>query len=121
MLNYASGDYIFDALEMGFELTPLSINTVPYQDKLADKTIHLGLKSIKGMSRDFAYWIIENRPFSSVEDFITRLPKNYKKISLLTPLVEVGLFGRFAKIFCRFLSNPSKRPTSTKGVKRLIF
>ena len=85
MLNYASGDYILDALEMGFELTPLSINTVPYQDKLADKTIHLGLKSIKGMSRDFAYWIIENRPFSSVEDFITRLPKNYQKISLLTP------------------------------------
>ena len=52
MLNYASGDYILDALEMGFELAPLSINTVPYQDKLADKTIHLGLKTIKGMPRD---------------------------------------------------------------------
>ena len=105
MLNYASGDYIFDALEMGFELTPLSINTVPYQDKLADKTIHLGLKSIKGMSRDFAYWIIENRPFSSVEDFITRLPKNYKKISLLTPLVEVGLFDGFDKNRQKILTN----------------
>ena len=105
MLNYASGDYILDALEMGFELAPLSINTVPYQDKLADKTIHLGLKSIKGMTRDFAYWIIENRPFSSVEDFITRLPKNYQKESLLTPLVEVGLFDNFEKNRQKILTN----------------
>jgi len=105
MLNYASGDYILDALEMGFELAPLSINTVPYQDKLVDKTIHLGLKSIKGMPRDFAYWIIENRPFSSVEDFITRLPKNYQKESLLTPLVEVGLFDNFEKNRQKILTN----------------
>jgi len=105
MLNYASGDYILDALEMGFGLAPLSINTVPYQDKLADKTIHLGLKSIKGMPRDFAYWIIEHRPFSSVEDFITRLPKNYQKISLLTPLVEVGLFDGFDKNRQKILTN----------------
>ena len=105
MLNYASSDYIVDALEMGFELAPLSINTVLFQDKLADKTIHLGLKSIKGMPRDFAYWIIENRPFSSVEDFITRLPKNYQKESLLTPLVEVGLFDNFEKNRKKILTN----------------
>lgn len=105
MLNYASGDYILDALEMGFELAPLSINTALFQDKLVDKTIHLGLKSIKGMPRDFAYWIIENRPFSSVEDFITRLPKNYQKESLLTPLVEVGLFDNFEKNRQKLLTN----------------
>ena len=105
MLNYASGDYILDALEMGFELTPLSINTIPYQDKLTDKTIYLGLKSIKGMPRDFAYWILENRPFSSVEDFVTRLPKNYQKLSLLTPLVEIGLFDSFEKNRQKILSN----------------
>ena len=105
MLNYASGDYILDALEMGFELIPLSINTIPYQDKLTDKTIYLGLKSIKGMPRDFAYWILENRPFSSVEDFVTRLPKNYQKLSLLTPLVEIGLFDSFEKNRQKILSN----------------
>ena len=105
MLNYASGDYILDAHEMGFELAPLSINTALFQDKLVDKTIHLGLKSIKGMPRDFAYWIIENRPFSSVEDFITRLPKNYQKESLLTPLVEVGLFDNFEKNRQKILTN----------------
>ena len=105
MLNYASGDYILDALEMGFELTPLSINTIPYQDKLTDKTIYLGLKSIKGIPRDFAYWILENRPFISVEDFVTHLPKNYQKLSLLTPLVEIGLFDSFEKNRQKILSN----------------
>ncbi|KXU13539.1 DNA polymerase III alpha subunit [Streptococcus infantis] len=105
MLNYASGDYILDALEMGFELIPLSINTIPYQDKLTDKTIYLGLKSIKGMPRDFAYWILENRPFISVEDFVTHLPKNYQKLSLLTPLVEIGLFDSFEKNRQKILSN----------------
>lgn len=105
MLNYASGDYILDALEMDFELAPSSINTVPFQDKLAEKTVHMGLKSIKGMPRDFAYWILENRPFTSVEDFVTRLPKNYQKLSLLTPLVEIGLFDNFEKNRQKILSN----------------
>ena len=105
MLNYASGDYILDALEMGFELVPSSINTVPFQDKLAEKTVHMGLKSIKGIPRDFAYWILDNRPFTSVEDFVTRLPKNYQKLSLLTPLVEIGLFDSFEKNRQKILSN----------------
>ena len=105
MLNYSSNDYIVDALEMGFKIAPLSINTVPYQDKLADTTIHLGLKTIRGIPRDFAYWILDNRPFKNVEDFITRLPKNYQKLSLLTPLVEIGLFDSFEKNRKKILDN----------------
>ena len=105
MLNYSSNDYIVDALEMGFKIAPLSINTVPYQDKLADTTIHLGFKTIKGIPRDFAYWILDNRPFKNVEDFITRLPQNYQKLSLLTPLVEIGLFDSFEKNRKKILDN----------------
>ena len=105
MLNYSSKDYIVDALEMGFKIAPLSINTVPYQDKLADTTIHLGLKTIKGIPRDFAYWILDNRPFKNVEDFITRLPQNYQKLSLLTPLVEIGFFDSFEKNRKKILDN----------------
>ena len=52
-----------------------------------------------------SYWIIENRPFSSIEDFITRLPKNYKKLSLLTSLVELGLFDEFDKNRQKILVN----------------
>ena len=97
MLNSANSDYVTDALEAGFEVAPLSINTIPYHDKIANKSIYLGLKSIKGVSNDLALWIIENRPYSSIEDFIAKLPENYLKLPLLEPLVKVGLFDSFEK------------------------
>ena len=51
-----------------FKVAPLSINTIPYRDKFQDRKIYLGMKNIKGLPRDLAYWIIDNRPFESVED-----------------------------------------------------
>ena len=68
---------------MGFEVAPLAINSVPYHDKIANKAIYLGLKSIKGVSKDLALWIIENRPYSNIEDFVAKLPDNYLKLPLL--------------------------------------
>ena len=105
MLNYSSSDYITDALEFGFQIASLNINNIPYRDKFQDKHIYLGLKNIKGLPRDVAYWIIENRPFSNVEDFILKLPTQYHKVQLLTPLVEVGLFDIFEKNRQKILQN----------------
>lgn len=98
MLNYSSSDYITDALEFDFQVASLNINNIPYRDKFQDKQIYLGLKNIKGLPRDVAYWIIENRPFSNVEDFVLKLPTQYHKVQLLTPLVQIGLFDVFEKI-----------------------
>ncbi|MEW4353696.1 DNA polymerase III subunit alpha [Streptococcus pneumoniae] len=95
MLNYSSSDYLSDALHFNFAVAPLTINTIPYKDKFQEQKIYLGLKNIKGLPRDFAYWVIENRPFQSVEDFILRLPKQYHKAALLTPLIQLGLFDSF--------------------------
>ena len=98
MLNYSSSAYITDALQYGFELAKLTINTIPYKDRFDKNELYLGLKNIKGLPREFAYWIIEARkesPFSSVEDFILRLPKNYQKQELLLPLIHIGLFDSF--------------------------
>ena len=98
MLNYSSSDYITDALGFGFELAPLTIHNIPYKDKFQERKIYLGLKNIKGLPRDFVFWIIEERkknPFSSVEDFILRLPQSYHKLPLLSPLVQLGLFDVF--------------------------
>lgn len=108
MLNYSSSDYISDALAFGFEAAPLSINNIPYRDKFQDRRIYMGLKNIKGLPRDFAYWIIEERQqtaFSSVEDFILRLPQNYHKLPLLTPLVQLGLFDSFEPNRQKILAN----------------
>ena len=107
MLNASSSDYLTDAIESGFEIAPLSIHTVPYYDKISNKTIYLGLKTIKGVSKDLALWIIQNRPFSTIEDFISKLPKNYRKIALLEPLIKVGLFDSFEKNRLKVLNNLS--------------
>ena len=99
MLNYSSSDYIKDAIENGFSLARLDINRIPFHDKISDGKIVLGLKTIKGFPRDFAFWIIEDRKengkYVSIEDFLTRIPKKYQKVDVLTPLVHIGLFDIF--------------------------
>ena len=75
--------YIKDAIENGFSLASLDINRIPYLDKISDGKIVLGLKTIKGLPRDFALWIIEERKqngkYISIEDFLTRIPSKYQK------------------------------------------
>ncbi|WP_019785848.1 OB-fold nucleic acid binding domain-containing protein, partial [Streptococcus sobrinus] len=95
MLNYSSSDYISDALQTDFKVGSLSINSVPYGDKISAGTIYMGMKNLKGFPRDLAYWIIEERPFSSIEDFLTRLPENYQKADYIRPLIQIGLFDQF--------------------------
>ena len=95
MLNYSSSDYIKDAIGNGFSLARLDINRIPFHDKISDGKIVLGLKTIKGFPRDFALWIIENGKYVSIEDFLTRIPKKYQKVEVLTPLVHIGLFDIF--------------------------
>ncbi|KXT78617.1 DNA polymerase III subunit alpha [Streptococcus sp. DD13] len=92
MLRYSGNtDYVTDALDYGFQLAPLHLNTIPYQDKFQNGKLYLGLKRIKGLSKDLALWILEKRPFQSVEDFIVRLPSHYRKIEALKPLITIGL------------------------------
>lgn len=99
MLNYSSSDYIKDAIGNGFSLARLDINRIPFHDKISDGKIVLGIKTIKGFPRDFALWIIEDRKengkYVSIEDFLTRIPKKYQKVEVLTPLVHIGLFDIF--------------------------
>lgn len=95
MLNYSSPDYITDALEAGFALRGLSLNTVPFLDKIAEQGITLGLHNLRAVPRDLSYWIIENRPFSGVEDFLIKLPIKYQKAEVLLPLIHIGLFDQF--------------------------
>ena len=75
----------------------MSINTIPYHDKIANKSIYLGLKSIKGLSKDLALWIIENRPYSNIEDFIAKLPENYLKASSARTFGKKSVFSIYLK------------------------
>ncbi|MCS4487669.1 DNA polymerase III subunit alpha [Streptococcus sciuri] len=95
MLNDSNTDYITDALEAGYQLVTLSINTIPYRDEVKDKKISLGLVNIKGFPRELADWIHDNRSFKSIEDFLIRLPERFRKKELIEPLVAIGLFDSF--------------------------
>lgn len=105
MLNYSSSDYISDALQFDFQIAPVTINTIPYHDKFDEKKILMGLKNIKGLPRELSFWIIEERPFKSVEDFILRLPNPFKKQEMLRPLIQLGLFDLFEANRKKILDN----------------
>lgn len=105
MMNYSSSDYITDALESDFQVAQVTINTIPYTDKIEASKIYMGLKNIKGVPRDFAYWIIDQRPFNSVEDFLTRTPGKYQKVAFLDPLIKIGLFDCFEPNRKKILEN----------------
>ncbi|AND79433.1 DNA polymerase III subunit alpha [Streptococcus pantholopis] len=95
MLNYSSSDYIVDALESGFEVGKVEINSVPYTDKIVQDRISLGMRHLKGFPQELAYWIIDKRPFQSVEDFLTQLPPNFQKRDYIIPLIRIGAFDAF--------------------------
>lgn len=105
MLNYSSSEYLTDALQFGFQVAPLTLNRVPYQDKFSGKKIYMGLKHIKGLPREFAYWIVEERPFQSVEDFLIRLPQKWQKKEWLIPLIQLGLFDDMEPNRKKIISN----------------
>src|SRR3712207_2349889 len=105
MMNYSSSDYITDALDFGFEAAQVTINTIPFNDKIERHKIYMGLKNIKGLPREFSYWIIENRPFTSVENFLCSIPEKYQKTSFLEPLIKIGLFDGFEKNRQKIINN----------------
>lgn len=105
MMNYSNSDYISDALDSDFKVVPLSINTIPYLDKIDKNTIFMGLRNLKAVPRDMAYWIIENRPFKSIESFLMALPIKYQKKELIEPLVAIGLFDTFEKNRKKVMTN----------------
>lgn len=97
MLNFVNSDYVIDVLEVGFEVVLLFINIIFYYDKIVNKFIYLGLKLIKGFSKDLVIWIIEYRFYFNIEDFLVKLFENYLKFFLLEFLVKVGFFDLFEK------------------------
>ena len=97
MLNYSSSDYLTDALSLILKSRhyPSTPSLTEISSRIEKSTWEW--KYQRDSRGDLAYWIIDNRPFESVEDFILRLPNQYHKLPLLTPLVELGLFDIFEK------------------------
>jgi DNA polymerase-3 subunit alpha len=78
----------------GYILYPPEINTSGVEVKPYEDGIIFGLSNIKQVSKDTAKHIIDNRPYYSLFDFITKT--NGKKISInkIKALISVGAFDK---------------------------
>ncbi|MCU9533325.1 DNA polymerase III subunit alpha [Streptococcus sp. CSL10205-OR2] len=95
MLNYSGSHYISDAIDNGFKVEKLSINNVSYYDKVVNNNIFIGIKHIKELPKELAFWIVNNQPYQNTEDFLTRLPEKYQDKKFIESLVLLGLFDNF--------------------------
>ncbi|MBJ8325611.1 DNA polymerase III subunit alpha [Streptococcus pacificus] len=95
LLNYSGNHYISDALDNGFSLEKLTVNNASYYDRVYQHSISIGIKHIKELPKELAFWIVDNKPYQGIEDFLTRLPEKYRVKKIIEPLVLVGLFDNF--------------------------
>ncbi|TFU29132.1 MULTISPECIES: DNA polymerase III subunit alpha [unclassified Streptococcus] len=105
LLSSGNQAYLEDALDAGFQMQSLTINSVSRKDRFQNGAIYLGLNRIKGLPRDFQNWILEQQPFADLEDFFLRLPSNYQKVEFLKPLIQIGLFDQMAPNRATLLTN----------------
>lgn len=67
--------YIADAKRMGIRILPPDVNSSELGFTIEDKNIRYGLGGVKGLGEAAIRNIMEARPFSSLEDLISRVPK----------------------------------------------
>ncbi|MFC4653386.1 DNA polymerase III subunit alpha [Lactococcus nasutitermitis] len=112
---------ILDALDNDFKIDKPSINRMPYHDRVNDKKINLGLAHIKSVPRDMAYTIIENRPFTDLPDFVKKLPANFQKEELISPLIQIGAFDEMDDNRGKLLVNISQLIDYTQNIQLDLF
>ena len=102
--SFRSQSFIVYVRELQKKNIPLQSPTI--NDSEADYSIKkgkivMGLSNIKGIDHKIATVIIEERQasgrYTSVEDFVERLPLDYRRERLLIPLIEAGCFDELNK------------------------
>ncbi|WP_096817688.1 DNA polymerase III subunit alpha [Lactococcus fujiensis] len=96
-----------DALDNNFKIQAPNINQMPYHDRVNQGKINLGLSHIQSISRDFAFWIVENRPFVNLEDFIRKCPEKFQKVEYINTLIQIGTFDQMEPNRGKLLQNIS--------------
>jgi DNA polymerase-3 subunit alpha len=88
--------WINEAMRMGVEVLPPDINTAGVKSQIVDGKIVLGLTMIKGMGAMHSKWVVDNRPYTSYEEFLHKAetikyeaPNGVKKI-----LMDKGRSGK---------------------------
>lgn len=91
--------YIQDAKDSKVKILNVDINQSMYEFIDSDQSIRFGFLSIKGMRRDLAKEIIEQRekngPYTSALNFLQRIDKRFVKTDYLEPMILSGTFDSF--------------------------
>ena len=93
--------YVQDAKDQQIKILNVDINLSSYEFSSTNKAIRFGLLSVKGMRRDLAQSIVEQRekngPFTSALNFLQRIDPRFVKSDYLEPLILAGAFDSFNK------------------------
>lgn len=91
--------YIQDAKDSHVQILNVDINKSQYDFVDHDKSIRFGLLSIKGMRRDLAANIVEERQkngeYTSPLNFLQRIDRRFVKTDYLEPMILSGTFDSF--------------------------
>lgn len=85
-------DAIKSCKESGFEVYPPDINKSRQHFHPSENGLYFGLNEIKGIGEEPAKNIIENRPYSSIIEFITKTLNTKVNKRITTALVNSGSF-----------------------------
>ena len=70
-------------------------STIYFTPDPDNNTILFGLNNIKGVGESALETIVEGQPYSSLEDFLTRLPKKVANKRVVMALIKAGAFDCF--------------------------
>ena len=98
--------WVNEAMRFNMEILPPDINQSGIHTELLGESILYGLSDVKGMGESHSRWIVENRPYSSLDDFLTKTQDENRKYVLASgikkvvvdrgrtqKLVELGVFS----------------------------
>lgn len=95
-------------------LVDINKSDFTFKPQLDDNKIIFGLSGISGVGKELVQEIIDNRPYSSLEDFISKVKANRTSIISLIKAGAFDEFGEREKIMRDYLvkvSEPKKRIT----------
>lgn len=89
--------YIEVAENMGIKIKAPDINKSGADFTPSKKSVLFGLGAIKGVGETSIPAIIENRPYSSLEEMLKKVPKKYFNKRVGRALIQAGAFDSFDK------------------------
>ena len=82
-----------DAQQIGYQVALSSVQKIPFYSTFKNNVYYIGLHEISSIPFAFSNWLMGNRPFVNLEDFLGRLPLGLVGEGLLLHLVLSGMLN----------------------------